>query len=42
VEALDAHDEVERFVGEREELRRDDVGDAIGIPRDVEADDVRR
>ena len=41
VERLDAHDEVERPVLERQDLVRDHVGDAVRIALHVEADEGR-
>ena len=41
LERLDARHEVERVVREREELVRDDVGDAVRVARDVEPDAPR-
>jgi hypothetical protein len=42
MKAFDAHDEVERFVGERQKFRGDDVGHPVRISRDVERRYSRR
>ena len=36
LEGLDAHDEVERLVRERNEVVRDDIGDAVRVSLDIE------
>jgi hypothetical protein len=42
VEALDAHDEVERLVREGKELGRDDVRDSVRVAWNVQAGYSRR
>ena len=38
MERLHAQDEVEGLIRKREELVRDDIGDAVGVVLDIEAD----